>query len=981
VDAPPAVTFGVLLRRYRVAAGLTQEELAELASISRRSISDMECGVPHRPRRDTVTLLAEALNLAEVDRSTFIEAARQRRPDAPAVVDGELYPPSGAQASPPLVGRIDEIKALARLLRCQGPPALFWAGEPGIGKSRLLQVAAPLAVEQRWCVLRGGCQRQGGHQPYAPLLEALQGYILSCPPDRLRLHLQGCAWLVRLLPELAGGPIPPLPPWRLAPEQEHRLMTEAVRRFLANVAGPSGTCLVLDDLQWAGPDALDLLALLVRSTTEIPQRVIGAYRETEVGPQDPLFVLLAELASAGLASWRSLQPLAPDEAAELLHQLLEGTGAGKGTRQEDALKRAGGVPFFLVSCAQGLRSGEAGHAVPWDVGQSIRRRVAALPTTAREFLGIAAVVGRVVPRVLLVGATTRPEEEILEAFDAACQARLLEETGEDGYQFVHDVIREVVEADLGAARRRVLHRRVADVLEQKPVEPLVELMAYHYARSDATEKAAPYLEQAGDRAEAQYAHMSAVTYYSDLVDLLDEFGRSQDGGRACEKLGAALYRLGRYDAALPVLERTDEVYRVLRDLEGRRRTLAQIGWLHAVRGTQDDGIARIQSALNSLDPDTPSPGLVALYVALGQLYGVSGRYRESLAAANRAVEVARVTADSQAVGAAVATRSDYLVMHGRFDEALLAAAEAVCLTEQSGDLQTLCTAYTAMIGAHINKGEFVDARLAGDRAVEVAQLLGDPRLMILAHCSRASVTLATGEWDLARVDIETAVSLGRKIGPSGTSAYALLQLGRYCLYTGEWENAAQHLEECVATAAGSQQTPWAQTFLAELDLLRGHPERARERLLPVLDRADPTDLETLWVGGVRPTLARAYLELGDLAGAENLLTLCLARVRQTGSRGRLVHALRVQATLETRRGRWVEAVQALEEALLLAHGISSPYDEGWVQEVYGQMHIERREPEQARERLAESLEIFRRLGAKKDVERTEQALAKLSSSS
>jgi tripartite motif-containing protein 71 len=77
VDAPPAVTFGVLLRRHRVAAGLTQEELAEQAAISRRSISNMECEAPHRPRRDTVTLLAEALNLAEVDRSTFIEAAAQ----------------------------------------------------------------------------------------------------------------------------------------------------------------------------------------------------------------------------------------------------------------------------------------------------------------------------------------------------------------------------------------------------------------------------------------------------------------------------------------------------------------------------------------------------------------------------------------------------------------------------------------------------------------------------------------------------------------------------------------------------------------------------------------------------------------------------------------------------------------------------------------------------------------------------------------
>jgi hypothetical protein len=64
--------------------------------------------------------------------------------------------------------------------------------------------------------------------------------------------LRGCAWLVRLLPELAGGPIEPLPPWTVSPEQERRLMVGAVERFLANVAGPAGTLLVLDDLQWAG---------------------------------------------------------------------------------------------------------------------------------------------------------------------------------------------------------------------------------------------------------------------------------------------------------------------------------------------------------------------------------------------------------------------------------------------------------------------------------------------------------------------------------------------------------------------------------------------------------------------------------------------------------------------------------------------------------------------------------------------------------
>lgn len=111
----------------------------------------------------------------------------------------------------------------------------------------------------------GGCQRRGGQESYAPLLQALDGHIRAQTPARLRVSLRGCAWLVRLVPELAGGPIESLPAWTVSPEQERRLLVKAVARYLANVAGPSGTLLVLDDLQWAGPDALGLLATLIRS--------------------------------------------------------------------------------------------------------------------------------------------------------------------------------------------------------------------------------------------------------------------------------------------------------------------------------------------------------------------------------------------------------------------------------------------------------------------------------------------------------------------------------------------------------------------------------------------------------------------------------------------------------------------------------------------------------------------------------------------
>jgi predicted ATPase len=210
-----------------------------------------------------------------------------------------------------------------------------------------------------------------------------------------------------------AGVLPPLPPWTLTPEQEQRLVFDAVARFLINVGGPAGTLLVLDDLQWASGDALDLLAMLVRSGGETPLRIVGAYRDTEVQTGDRLAVTLGDLAQARLASRHVLGPLAPEEAAAMLDALLahEGLPALGGAARKRLLQRGGGVPFYLVSCVHGLQPqalarhaqrGAPGDGVPWDVAEGIRQRVAALPEVGQEVVRVAAVAGREVSYGLLV---------------------------------------------------------------------------------------------------------------------------------------------------------------------------------------------------------------------------------------------------------------------------------------------------------------------------------------------------------------------------------------------------------------------------------------------------------------------------------------------------------------------------------------------------------------------------------------------------
>src|SRR5215831_14738199 len=127
-------TFGALLKRYRMAAGLTQEALAERASLSTRAVSDLERGLSRAPRYDTLDLLTKAMNLEAEPRAALFAAAR------PAV------PREGAKAVPlqvlpfpptPLLGREQEIAQALHLLQARGVRLLTVTGPSGVGKTRL----------------------------------------------------------------------------------------------------------------------------------------------------------------------------------------------------------------------------------------------------------------------------------------------------------------------------------------------------------------------------------------------------------------------------------------------------------------------------------------------------------------------------------------------------------------------------------------------------------------------------------------------------------------------------------------------------------------------------------------------------------------------------------------------------------------------------------------------------------------------------
>ena len=487
--------FGTILRTFRRAAGLSQEDLAALAGLSTHAVGDLERGYRSRPRQETVTLLREALQLNQEDQVLFEAAARRAARRARDTVSPPLYGDHGLL--PPFIGRAAEWTRCERYLAGEENPLLFIAGEPGVGKTRLLCEIGSRAFAQGWGVLAARCRRGGAGESYGPLLDLIVRAIRRQTPRERRASLRGCAWLASVLPELVEILPAPVPGWPLGREAERRLVTAAITRFLTNMAGPAGTLLLLDDSHLADGDTLELLPHLVRATTDkddsLAIRVIGTYRSTEVDSRTGFMRQLADSMQTQAACHLSLAPLSAAEASELLEHLLPDTGAALRRRSRDQVRlRSGGVPFFLVHCAEQLRLtldapetvtlrpdcrdavAEARHRqgqplpVPWIVAESIRQRLAELPAAGYDAVQIVALAGYSVSDTLLLKVLRlagHTEEQAVFGVEAAGHARLLLEREGPAYAFAHPVIGDVVTSNLGAARRMLLRRRFGEARE------------------------------------------------------------------------------------------------------------------------------------------------------------------------------------------------------------------------------------------------------------------------------------------------------------------------------------------------------------------------------------------------------------------------------------------------------------------------------------------------------------------------------------
>ncbi|MEV4835726.1 AAA family ATPase [Nonomuraea sp. NPDC049486] len=327
-------------------------------------------------------------------------------------------------------------------------------GEAGIGKTTLVSSAAAQARGKGALVAAGSCWEAGSAPGYWPWVQALRALRRAAGPERWAEARQSAGdVLAVLLGEAAAGETAP----------DGFQVYDAVTDALVVLAQRQPVVVVLDDLHFADPASLRLLAFAAQQTWFERLLLIGTYRDTEVEAADhPLRELLSPLALK--ATTITLTGL---DAAGVAALMTRTVGADPPPDLVSEVHvRTGGNPFFVEQTARLWHSGGSAGAVPPGVRDALLRRLSLLPEPVSRLLPIAAVLGRRFPRQLLAAAARQPTAHVDRLLELAVVAKLVTAEGGGVFAFAHDLVRETLYDSLDDPG--ALHGAVVDAVDRDP---------------------------------------------------------------------------------------------------------------------------------------------------------------------------------------------------------------------------------------------------------------------------------------------------------------------------------------------------------------------------------------------------------------------------------------------------------------------------------------------------------------------------------
>jgi DNA-binding SARP family transcriptional activator len=710
--------------------------------------------------RDCVRTLTQELGVAPLDETAALFEQ---------VSDGTLAPPSattpavvpvangstgGAPAELPLTGRDAPLITLLSAHREAEPDGrlVVIEGEAGIGKTRLAHELTGAAGERGARVLSARCHDDEAGLPYGPVLDLLgEALRLAAGDLREAVAPQRLADAALLMPELATlRPDLPAPVAVGGPGAQGRLLEGVAAVLQAACAGGEPGVVFVDDVNGADEATLDVLGYVARRLRGRPMLLVLSWRSEGVPPGHRLRRLAADLAREGRATLVTLARLHETDVSRLVRSVRPGVEAELERR---VYLESEGLPVFVAEYLAVLEAGgRADDALPpREMRGLVEARLSGLGAMERQLLETAAVIGRSFGFDTVRAASGRSDDETIDGLEGLVTQGLVREGAgpEPAYDFTHEKLRTLVYDEVGPARRRLLHRRVADALARtERGDEGAALIAQHLRLGGDAGGAAQQYRRAGEHAASLLAHADALEHLEAALAL----GYPDTAGLQ-ERIGDLRTLVGDYARALAAYE-TAAAH--ARD-DSLARLEQKLGGVHARRGDWERAEARYTVAL------------------------------ESLAGGDAGLR-ARILAD----------RSLMLHQSGRSPEAAGPAREAAALAEEAGDLRARAQAHNLIGVLARAAGDLSEARAELERSLAIARDLDEAEAKTAALNNLALVFRDAGEPDRALELTEAALKLCASQGDRHREAALENNLADLHHDAGREEESMAHLKRAVA---------------------------------------------------------------------------------------------------------------------------------------------------------------------------------------
>jgi DNA-binding CsgD family transcriptional regulator len=656
-----------------------------------------------------------------------------------------------------MVGRrreLDSFRAWLESARAGAGRLVLCAGEPGIGKTRLAQELAGIALATGTSVVWGRCPEDEGAPAYWPWRQVLRS--LGADPDALFVARDA------------------------SPSERFRLFDDVTEAVLGS-AGERGLVVVLDDVHRADEPSLLLLRHLAERINGARLLVVATFREVE--PASLLPRVHPDLLRSPAVERLGLRGF---DLGEVREQLAGLTGHGTGDDARALLDLTGGNPLFVREAARAMAEGtwQPEHP-PRTVLDVVGARLGRLSPGCRRLVQAAAVIGRDVPLALLAATLDEPVARCLPLVDEAVAHGLLDRVGTGEYRFVHALTRDAVEESLPAADRAALHRAVAEATAVQFAGDLSDHLgdiARHWAEvapHGAAATARGWAARAAEEAVRRLAHEEAVRLYRSALDLDPA---APDEAR-CELL-VALGRAARLagdlrrcaDAAVAAAQAARAARRP--DLVAEAALVLEAAPDPVVNAA---AVRLCEEAFTALDDAAPASLRARVLAQRSHLAFYDGDQARVESSARAALDLARVSGDDRALVDALHAQKEACPGPAGRAERVLLATEMLAVAARTDGPRTAMWGRLWRIETLVEAGRFTaaaDELLALQVAVE---RVGGP--VSAWHLDRATacVAQAQGRYAEAAAVARRGFDRMRPVEPApATGAYFAL----LCALTG-----------------------------------------------------------------------------------------------------------------------------------------------------------------------------------------------------